>query len=108
MSMGDTTYTMKQYVFCMYLSGQHRSQSEAERDSIQALHLQHISSMAEHNHLQLVGPLESDGKERGIMIFDLATTAEAEAALARDPAVITGRLEYVCYPWWGAKGSSVR
>lgn len=107
MTEGDTTYTMKQYVFCLYLSGPERSQAKEEADRIQAAHMAHMSEMVITSGLQVAGPLGDDTEKRGILIFDLDTVEEAEKAMAEDPAVKAGRLRFECHPWWAAKGSTL-
>ena len=108
MKEGDTTYIMKQYVFCLYLSGDARGQSEEELANIQAGHLAHLGSLESTHGLQMAGPFGDDGHWRGLLVFDLATVEEAEEALAVDPAVVAGRLKYECHPWWGAKGTQLK
>lgn len=108
MTEGDTTYTMKQYVFCLYLSGPKRDQPEDEANEIQKQHLAHINTMAEKHNLLMAGPFGDDTEKRGILVFDLETSAEAERIMALDPAVQAGRLDYECHPWWAAKGSSLK
>jgi uncharacterized protein YciI len=108
MTMEDTTYTMKQYTFCLYLKGLKTDHPKEEAEEIQKAHLAHISLMAEKNNLVMAGPFGDDTEKRGMMIFDVETQAEAEQALAQDPAVRAGRLVYECHPWWAAKGSTLR
>ncbi len=98
MTEGDTTYTMKQYVFCLYLSGDNRSQSEEEAQALQAQHMNHMNSMAEEKGLIVAGPFGDESEKRGILVFDVATTEEAEEAISSDPAVKAGRLTYECHP----------
>lgn len=105
---GDTTYVMKQYIFCLYLAGPDRSQSEEETNRIQAAHLEHINAMVEENGLLVAGPFGDDGEKRGILVFDLPTVAEAEKAMSQDPAVKAGRLLHECHPWWTAKGTTLQ
>lgn len=104
---GDTTYTMKQYVFCLYLSGPTRSQSEEEAKVLQEKHLAHLASLEEKG-LQLAGPFGDDGDKRGVLLFDLATVEEASTLIDKDPMVIEGRLTYECHPLWLAKGTSLK
>ncbi len=104
---GDTTYTMKQYVFCLYLSGPTRSQSEKEAKLLQEKHLAHLSSLEEKG-LQLAGPFGDDGDKRGVLLFDLATVEDASLLIDQDPMVIEGRLTYECHPLWLAKGTSLK
>lgn len=105
---GDRTFILKQYVFCLYLSGNKRDQSEEESAKIQSAHLAHLGSLEESHHLVIAGPFGDDTEKRGILIFDLESTSDAEAAMAADPAVKAGRLSYECHPWWGAKGSELK
>lgn len=104
---GDTTYVMKQYIFCLYLAGPDRSQSEEETNRIQEAHLKHTNAMVEENGLQVAGPFGDDGEKRGILVFDLPTVEDAERAMSEDPAVKAGRLVFECHPWWTAKGSTL-
>jgi uncharacterized protein YciI len=104
---GDTTYTMKRYVFCMYLSGPERSQSEEEARLLQEKHLAHLASL-EQEGLQMAGPFGGDSEKRGVLLFDLATTEEAAALIEKDPMVIEKRLIYTCDQLWLAKGTTLK
>lgn len=101
---GDTTYTMKQYIFCIYTSGSERSQSEEEAMAIQEKHLAHLGSLEEKG-LIMAGPFGDDGEKRGVLLFDLATVDEAAALVNEDPAVKANRLNFGCNPLWLAKGT---
>ena len=105
---GDSAYTMKRYIFCLYLTGPNRNQSEDETARIQREHLSHLSSLESTHELQVAGPFGDDTEKRGILIFDLEQSEQAEEAMALDPAVKAGRLTYECHPWWAAKGSTLK
>lgn len=107
MTEGDTTYTMKQYMFCLYLSGQNKSQTDEERSETQVQHMAHINEMVETKNLQVAGPFGDDTEKRGILIFDLKTLEEANEAVAADPAVKAGKLDFECHPIWLAKGTTL-
>lgn len=104
---GDTIYHMKQYVFCLYLSGPNRSQSEEEAAQIQKGHLAHLGAL-ESQGLQISGPFGDDTEKRGVLLFDLETVDDAAALIDKDPMVIHGRLTYECHPLWLAKGTTLK
>ncbi|MBN4062074.1 MAG: hypothetical protein COA57_01340 [Flavobacteriales bacterium] len=103
---GDTTYTMKQYFMVFLLRGEKANEfSEEQLKEIQVSHLEHINRMSNEANLIIAGPFGDDTEKRGVLIFDLATSAEVEQWVSQDPAVKAGRLTYEIHPWWAAKGS---
>ena len=102
---GDTTYTMKRYVFGFLLSGENRSQDSVAVAEIQKGHMEHINSMAKTGKLVMAGPFENGGEYRGILIFDVESLEEANELANKDPAVVAGRLKLELIEWWGAKGT---
>ena len=104
---GDTVYHMKQYVFCLYLSGSERSQTEEEAAALQKEHLTHLGSLVEKG-LQVSGPFGDDTEKRGILIFDLETVEAASALIDEDPMVKANRLTYECHPLWLARGTTLK
>lgn len=105
---GDTTYTMKQYVFCLYTSGTERSQNAEESAELQKQHLAHLADLQENHNLQMAGPFGDDGSMRGILLFDLDSNQRAIELVEKDPMVINKRLEFECHPIWLAKGTVLR
>ena len=106
---GDTTYIMKQY-FIGFLM---RVPDKPELDSIkvaeiQQAHLDYMSENAKTGSLLIAGPFGDDGDMRGIVIYDVATKAEADSIISNDPAVKAGRLAIDVKPWWAAKGSVLK
>ncbi len=106
---GDTTYIMKQY-FMGFLM---RVPDKPELDSlkvaeIQQAHLDYMSENAKTGSLLIAGPFGDDGDMRGIVIYDVATKAEADSIISNDPAVKAGRLAIDVKPWWAAKGSVLK
>lgn len=106
-TQGDTTYTMKRYVFMLLKSGETRSQDSLEAAKIQELHLAHLSKMTESGKLIVAGPFENGGENRGLLIFDVETVEEAMKLEGEDPAVQAGRLKMEAFYWWGAKGTVI-
>ena len=105
---GDTTYTMKQYIFCMLKKGPNRGQDENEVKKIQDGHMNHLNKMADENKLIIAGPMGDDGELRGILIFDVKSVEEAQLLASKDPAIVSGRLVMEIHPWWAAKGSILK
>lgn len=104
-TQGDTTFTMKQYFFCLLTKGPHRDQDSATAALIQSGHMENIRRLADDGTLVVAGPFGDDGEWRGIFVFDVATKEEAERLVASDPAIKTGRLKAEIHPWWTAKGT---
>ena len=104
---GDTII-MQQYFMAFLKAGPNRSQSKEEADSLQILHLNHLSRMYELGHADISGPFGDDGEIRGITIYNTPTLAMADSLANSDPMVQTGRLVIEMHPWWAAKGFSLR
>lgn len=104
---GDTVL-MQQYFIAFLKSGPQRSQSKAESDSLQQLHLAHLSRMYEEGHADISGPFGDDGEIRGITIYNTPTLKMADSLANLDPMVKAGRLVIEVHPWWAAKGFPLR
>ncbi|WP_420582420.1 YciI family protein [Reichenbachiella sp.] len=106
---GDTTYIMKQYFmgFLMRVSDKPELDS-AKVMEIQLAHQNYMSENAKTGTLLIAGPFGDDGDMRGIVIYDVATKAEADSIISNDPAVKAGRLAIDVKPWWAAKGSVLK
>lgn len=109
MKDGDTTYIMKRY----YMGFLMRVPDKPALDSakvmeIQQAHQDYMSENAKTGTLLIAGPFGDDGDMRGIVIYDVATKAEADSIISNDPAVKAGRLAIDVKPWWAAKGSVLK
>lgn len=107
MTEGDSTYTMKRYVFMHLLAGANRSQDSTEAAQLQVKHLKHLTKMAQSGKLAMAGPFSDGGEYRGLLIFDVETIAEAEELEGKDPMIQAGRLKMHSLYWWAAKGTSL-
>lgn len=67
-----------------------------------------IEAMARSGALVLAGPTDAPEADTaaiaGIFVFGVASRAEVEALVARDPAVQIGRLVPEILPWYGPVG----
>jgi uncharacterized protein YciI len=104
---GDTVL-MQQYFMVFLKRGKVRSANDAERDSLQALHLEHLSRMYEEGYADISGPFGDAGEIRGITIYNTPTLAIADSLANLDPLVKSGLLEIEVHPWWAAKGFPLR
>ncbi len=104
---GDTLL-MQQYFIAFLKSGPKRSQTKAEADSLQKLHLAHLARMYQEGYADISGPFGDDGEIRGITIYNTPTLEMADSLANMDPMVKAGRLVIEMHPWWAAKGFSLR
>lgn len=104
---GDTIL-MQQYYIAFLKRGPSRSQTDAEADSLQILHMEHLSKMYELGYADISGPFGDDGDIRGITIYNVPTLAMADSLANADPMVKAGRLVIEVHPWWAAKGFPLR
>ena len=105
---GDTTFTMKRYVFMMLDSGTVKSKDSTETAKYQELHMAHLNKLAEDGKLVVTGPFEGGGEHRGLLIFDVETIDDALKLEGEDPSVKSGRLKMNAFYWWGAKGTVLK
>jgi len=106
-SEGDTTYTMKRYVFMLLNSGETKSKTQEEAAEFQEMHMAHLTKLAESGKLIVAGPFDGGGEHRGLLIFDVETVDEALKLEGEDPMVKTDRLRMEAFYWWGAKGTVI-
>ena len=104
---GDTIL-MQQYFIAFLKTGTNRSQSKAETDSLQRLHLAHLGRMYDEGFADISGPFGDDGEIRGITIYNVPTQKMADSLANMDPMVQSGRLTIEIHPWWAAKGFPLR
>jgi uncharacterized protein YciI len=87
------------YVFGLLLSGTNAAKLPPEEVSkIQEGHMANIRRLAEAGKLAIAGPFAGGGNRRGVFIFNLDSTAEAQKLADTDPAVIAGRLRIELWP----------
>jgi len=104
---GDTVI-MQQYFMAFLKSGPSRNQSKEVADSLQILHMAHLSRMYEEGFADVSGPFGDDGELRGITIYNVPTFKMADSLANLDPMVKSGRLSIEIKPWWAGKGYGMR
>jgi uncharacterized protein len=105
---GDTTYTMKRFVFMLLQTGDYKEKDSVKAESLQKGHMAHLNKMAETGKLIAAGPFEEGGDNRGLLIFDVETIADAEKLESEDPRVQKRELKMETFYWWVAKGTTLK
>jgi len=104
---GDTI-VMQEYYMAFLKRGPSRSQSKTEADSLQKLHLAHLSRMYKEGFADISGPFGDDQDTRGITIYNVPSLKMADSLANLDPMVNAGRLVIEIRPWWAGKGFPLR
>jgi len=102
------TILMQQYFIAFLKTGPMRSQTKQEADSLQKMHLAHLSRMYSEGYADLIGPFGDNGDIRGIVVYNVPTQKIADSLANLDPMVKAGRLIIETHPWWAAKGFPLR
>lgn len=102
------TILMQQYFMAFLKKGPNRSSTKNEADSLQKLHLAHLSKMYALGYADISGPFGDDGDIRGITIYNVPNMEIADSLANADPMVKAGRLKIEIHPWWAAKGFPLR
>lgn len=102
-SLGADDYGMKTYVLVILKTGPAKIDNKAVTDSLFRGHMAFIQRMADKGILTVAGPLmKNDKAYRGIYIFDLKSTDEANSLLSGDPSIKAGIFETESFVWYGS------
>ena len=104
---GDTII-MQQYFMAFLKRGPNRDWTKEESDSIQALHMAHLTRMYEEGYADISGPFGDDQDVRGITVYNVPTFKMADSLANMDPSVQAGSLMIEVRPWWAGKGFPLR
>ena len=103
------TYQMQKYFLVFLKKGPTRNQSTEDQQKIQGEHLAYLGNLYEEGWISLNGPSEQNALDiQGFTVYNTATIEQARAFAEGDPAVKAGRLVVEVYPWWAAKGSTLK
>ena len=86
------------------MRGPNTSQTAAEAAEIQKGHLSYMDSLHTQGKLVMAGPFVDNSPYRGVVVYRVASVAEAKTLAAGDPAVKAGRLVLEARPWMTFKG----
>jgi len=104
---GDTLI-MQQYFMAFLKRGPKRDWTKEESDSIQGLHMDHLTRMYEEGYADISGPFGDDQDLRGITVYNVPTLQMADSLANLDPSVRAGNLAVEVRPWWAGKGYPLR
>ena len=93
---------IRKYYFVMLTKGPKRDQDSVTAINIQKGHIANIDKLYYEGKIKVAGPFGESGDWQGIFIFDCATKEEVEKLLQTDPAISSGRLNYIVKPWYTA------
>lgn len=99
---------MKTYYLVFLKKGPDRTQDSITVNKLQEEHIAHLDKMISEGKMDICGPLLEDGDIRGICIYNVATSEEAEKLANDDPMVRSGRLKVEIYPFYSAKGATLK
>ncbi len=100
--LGADEHGMKMYALVLLKPGPRQDLAREDSDRVFAGHMANINRLSGSGDLVFVGPLERNDRYRGIFVFNVKTSAEAEALLATDPAVQAGALAGEIYLLYGS------
>ena len=104
-ALPEKPHTQEKLVFGFLMRGTNRVQLAAEESQkIQRGHLDYMGELHKQGKLIAAGPFMESSDMRGIVVYRVATVAEAEELAAGDPAVKAGRLVIDARPWMTFKG----
>jgi uncharacterized protein YciI len=102
-SLGADEYGMKHYIFVLLKSGQIKIDDEVWISKLFKGHMENMNRLVKEGKLIVSGPFgTNDNHYRGLFILNVATIAEANALLAKDPAIKERLLEAEVYEWYGS------
>ena len=100
--LGADEHGMKMYAMVLLKPGPRQDLAREDSDRAFAGHMANLNRLADTGELVFAGPLEKNDRYRGIFIFNVGTSIEAEALLATDPAVQAGILAGDVYLLYGS------
>jgi len=98
-------YEMTTYQLVLLLRGpDQRPMEEREIQGLQEAHLAYLKRLLDEDRAIIAGPVDGGEDLRGIVVLDVGSVEDAQAVMAEDPWVRSGRLKAEIHPWWTAKG----
>lgn len=101
--LGADDYGMKTYVLVILKTGPSDIQDKVLRDSLFKGHFSNMDRLAREKKLILAGPMtQNEQGYRGLFLFDVSTSEEAEELLKGDPTVVAGIFDAELFRWYGS------
>src|SRR5262245_24685450 len=93
---------MKRYVIGILIDGSVHISDSVENMRMQVALLKNIERMIDEGVLILAGPILENQKQKGILIFNVASVPDAKKLMESDAAVKAGVFEMEYYPWFAS------
>ena len=93
---------MKKYIMGILTDGSVQISDSAENMRIQVALLKNIERMIDEGVLILAGPIPGNQKQKGVLIFNVASVPDAKKLMESDAAVKAGVFEIEYYPWFAS------
>lgn len=99
---------MKSYILVILKTGPAKIEDKELRDSLFTGHFSNMDRLAAEGKLVAAGPFyENKSQYRGLFLFDVRTTGEAEELVKSDPTVTSGIFVTEMYQWYGSAAVSM-
>ncbi|MEJ2905727.1 YciI family protein [Pedobacter panaciterrae] len=96
-------YGMKKYILVILKTGSAKDLPKPSLDSIFKGHMANITKLVNEGKLVVAGPLgKNDNDYRGIFIFDVESTDEAQKLVETDPVIMSKVMTADYYQWYGS------
>jgi uncharacterized protein YciI len=95
-------YKMTTFYLCLLVTPAAPAKAPADAAQLQLDHLANLKRIMESGTGVIAGPIEGDGRLRGILVLRVNSMDEARAIADTDPAVKAGQLAFEIHPWYAA------
>jgi uncharacterized protein YciI len=97
-------YKMTTFYLCLLVTPASPARPPADVAQLQLDHLANLRRIMEGGKGVIAGPVDGEGRLRGILVLRVDSVDEARAMVDTDPAVKAGQLAVEIHPWFAADG----
>ena len=97
-------YKMTTFYLCLLVTPANPAKAPADMAQLQLDHLANLKKIMESGKGVIAGPVDGEGRLRGILVLRVDSVDEARAMVDTDPAVKAGQLAVDIHPWFAADG----
>jgi uncharacterized protein YciI len=97
-------YKMTTFYLCLLVTPASPARPPADMAQLQLDHLANLRRIMEGGKGVIAGPVDGEGRLRGILVLRVDSVDEARAMVDTDPAVKAGQLAVEVHPWFAADG----
>ena len=99
--------TGKPFLALLLIAGAPPPQDPEEAGRLQMAHLQHLFQLEAEGKISVFGPMTTDERLKGLIIFNTTSREEVQAWMATDPWVRGGYLGYELYDFFTLPGMKI-